>query len=83
MNNTVRTQLLTALAELSIACPEMRFGQLVSNLSTLAKGLSGDNQWDVEDVELLQVARQQLEYFTEHRDPNRTVVLSSAAPPRA
>lgn len=67
MSGTNRTQLLTVLAQLSAACPEMRFGQLIANLSTLAKGLSADELWDVEDDELLEAARKQLEYFTDHR----------------
>jgi hypothetical protein len=42
MTNPTRAELLTVLAELSSVCPEMRFGQLVANLSTLAKGLSAE-----------------------------------------
>ena len=63
MNQSVRHELLTVLAELSDACPEMRFGQLIANLSTLAKGLSAEGLWDAEDDELLAAARQQLDYF--------------------
>jgi hypothetical protein len=67
MTNTTRQELLTVLTELSAACPEMRFGQLIANLSTLARGLSDGAIWDAEDEELLTAARQQLAYFTEHR----------------
>ena len=63
MNPTARQELLAVLAELSNACPEMRFGQLIANLSTLAKGLSAEGLWDAEDDELLAAARKQLEYF--------------------
>ena len=62
-----RRELLAVLAELSAACPEMRFGQLIANLSTLAKGLSADGLWEAEDEELLAAAREQLAYFIEHR----------------
>ena len=62
------------LAELSTVCPEMRFGQLVANLSTLAKGLSADALWDTEDEELLAAARKQLAYFSDR--------LSAADRPR-
>jgi hypothetical protein len=67
MTTSLREQLLAALAELSTACPEMRFGQLIANLSTLARGLSPEGLWDAEDNELLTAARTQLAYFKEHR----------------
>ena len=67
MNKTTRQELLSVLAELSVACPEMRFGQLIANLSTLAKGLTAEGLWDVEDEELLGAAREQLAYFTDTR----------------
>ncbi len=62
---TVRRELLNVLAELSAAMPDVRFGQLITNLSTLARGLSADGLWDAEDEELLAAAREQLAYFTE------------------
>jgi hypothetical protein len=85
MTVTNRTKLLTVLAELSAACPEMRFGQLIANLSTLAKGMSADGLWDVEDDELLAAARKQLEYFTEHRTSlsNEPAAMSGSGEPRA
>ncbi len=64
---TTRQELLAALAELSIACPEMRFGQLIANLSTLAQGLSAEGLWDAEDDELLAAARGQLAYFNDRQ----------------
>ena len=67
MKTPVRQELLTVLSELSTACPEMRFGQLIANLSTLAKGLSAEGLWDIEDEELLAAAREQLAYFAERR----------------
>jgi hypothetical protein len=67
MTNVVRQELLDVLTELSKLCPEMRFGQLIANLSTLARGLSAEGLWDVEDEELLTAARKQLAYFTETR----------------
>lgn len=67
MTDPIRQELLNVLAELSSACPEMRFGQLIANLSTLARGLSAEGLWDVEDAELLSAARKQVEYFVEHR----------------
>ena len=67
MTQSLRQELLATLAELSTACPEMRFGQLIANLSTLAKSLSAEGLWDVEDDELLEAARKQLAYFAETR----------------
>lgn len=67
MTSSVRQELLGVLTELSAVCPEMRFGQLVANLSTRARGLSAEGLWDAEDEELLVAAREQLAYFTEHR----------------
>lgn len=67
MTSSVRQELLSVLTELSAVCPEMRFGQLIANLSTLARGLSAEGMWDVEDEELLAAARAQLVYFAEHR----------------
>ena len=62
-----REELLQVLGNLSTACPEMRFGQLIANLSTLAKGLSAEGLWDAEDEELLTAARKQLAYFEQNR----------------
>ena len=62
MTNT-RGELLQVLAELSEECPEMRMGQLVANLATLAKGAVVEAIWDVEDEELVPAARRQLETF--------------------
>ena len=66
MTDPARQELLAVLAELSAACPEMRFGQLIANLATLARGLTAEGLWDVEDEELLAAAKKQLEHFVEH-----------------
>ena len=66
MTDPARQELLAVLAELSAACPEMRFGQLIANLATLARGLTAEGLWDAEDEELLAAAKKQLEHFVEH-----------------
>jgi hypothetical protein len=66
MTDAERDELLAALAELSTACPEMRFGQLLANLATLARGPSSEGLWDVEDAELVAAAKKQLAHFVEH-----------------
>jgi len=67
MTDSTRQQLLQVLAELSELCPEMRMGQLIANLATVAKGATAEAIWDVEDEDLLAAARKQLLYFQERR----------------
>lgn len=62
-----RRDLLEVLRELSVLCPELRLGQLVTNLATAARGAFPEAIWDAEDEELLIPARKQLEYFRETR----------------
>ena len=61
MMNPVRKEVLQVLGELSELVPEVRLGQLMVNLSYLARGLSNESIWDMEDDELLTVARKHLE----------------------
>ena len=61
MTTRVRRDILNTLSELSEFCPEVRFGQLIANLSYLAKGPTNEAIWDVEDEELLAAARKHLE----------------------
>lgn len=49
--------------------PDMRFGQLIANLSSLALGPSPESVWDVEDAELLAAIRQQIENLDGRRQP--------------
>jgi hypothetical protein len=63
MTSQTRRELLEVLRELSEQCPEVRLGQLIANLGTLAKGPTVEAIWDVEDEELLEAARRQLEVF--------------------
>lgn len=61
MNNTLRTDLLKVLAELSGIFPDWRFGQLVANIATAARGPQVEAIWDSEDAELLAAACRLLE----------------------
>lgn len=79
MKNVLRNELLAVLAELSIACPELRFGQLIANLSTLAQGLTAEGLWDVEDEQLLAAAREQLAYFVTRRSSSANSPLQPAS----
>ncbi len=60
MTSETRRELLRVLDELSTQCPDVRFGQLIANLATLANGPSVEAIWDTEDEELLQAAKRQL-----------------------
>ena len=61
MTNPIRKDILNVLSELGESCPDVRFGQLIANLSYLAKGPSNEAIWDMEDEELLAVARKHLQ----------------------
>jgi hypothetical protein len=64
-----RKELLTLLAELSDSDAELRFGQLIANLATLALGTKPEAVWDAEDEELLVAARRLSEHYRA-RDAN-------------
>jgi len=67
MKSTMRQEALTLLAELNEAALEVRLGQLIVNLSYLARGLSPEPAWDMEDDELLEAARKHLEQWRAKR----------------
>ena len=58
-----RQELLAAITELSQTDPDLRFGQLVANLATLAQGAKVEAIWDAEDDELLVAAKRMLESY--------------------
>ena len=68
MTNQTRSELLERLADLSEHYPDVRLGQLICNLATLAKGPQVESIWDTEDQELLKAAQQQLAVL-QSRDP--------------
>ena len=61
MSHSNRDEVFEALRELSAACPDVRIGQLIVNLSYLARGMAHESIWDMEDDELLRATRKQLE----------------------
>jgi hypothetical protein len=63
----VRKEVLHVLAELSEVVPEVRLGQLMANLSYLARGLTNEAIWEMEDEELLAAAREHLEQWRSRR----------------
>jgi hypothetical protein len=58
-----RKELLALLAELSDADPELRFGQLVANLATLALGAKPEAVWDADDEALIAAAKRLLGHY--------------------
>ncbi len=63
-----REELLKILAELSEVAPEVRLGQLVANLSYMARGLSTESIWDMEDEEFLKAAKAHLAQWVARRE---------------
>jgi hypothetical protein len=58
---TSRKELLTALSELGELFPDWRFGQLIANVATAARGPQVEGIWESEDEELLAAARRLVE----------------------
>jgi hypothetical protein len=58
---TSHEELLKVLSELSGLLPEWRFGQLVANVATAARGPKVEASWDSDDEELLAAARRLIE----------------------
>jgi len=61
MNPDVRQELLLMLGKLGEQAPDVRLGQLLANLSYMAKSFTSEAIWDAEDEELLEAARVHLE----------------------
>jgi hypothetical protein len=59
----LKREVLRALAELVEHCPDVRFGQLIVNLSCIARGPTPEAVWDMEDDELLAATKSHLEDY--------------------
>jgi len=55
-----RQEILKLLERLSELAPEVRFGQLIANVSYLAIGPTIEAIWDMQDEELLSAIRQHI-----------------------
>ncbi len=53
----LKQEILRSLAELIEHTPDVRFGQLIANLSVIARGPTPEAVWDMEDDELLEAVR--------------------------
>ena len=74
-NSKLKQEILHTLSELVDQCPEVRLGQLIVNLSYIARGPLPEAVWDMEDDELLAATKAHLEDF-ERR--NAGIVQSSS-----
>jgi hypothetical protein len=55
-----RQEILRLLVRLSELTPDVRFGQLIANLSYLAIGSTHEAIWDMEDSQLLAAIRKHI-----------------------
>ncbi len=67
MIDPVRSEVLQVLGELSEVVPDVRLGQLPTNLSYPARGMTNEAIGEIEDEELLTVAREHLERWRSRR----------------
>ena len=67
MIDPTRRELLRLIEELSAACPEYRFGQLVLNLAFMAREDGDRLAWNLEDAEFVAAARKHLvDWYASH-----------------
>jgi hypothetical protein len=67
-----RTELLRIIAEISDAHPDLRLGQLITNLAMKGRNGHEDAVWNCEDDEFLPAARRMLDFYKK-REPLETV----------
>ena len=61
MNDSEDQELFEVLRAMRAQYPDWRFGQLVCNLATWARGAQPRAVWDAEDRELIRAAREHLQ----------------------
>lgn len=62
-NSELKQDVLRALSELVEHCPDVRLGQLIVNLSCIARGPTPEGVWDMEDDELLAATRSHIKDY--------------------
>lgn len=73
-----RQKIYEELERLFERFPDMRLGQLISNLSTISRGLP-DDVYNVEDEALLQEAREMLQRIEDGRTFNAALSVVAKA----
>jgi hypothetical protein len=61
--SALKQDVLRVLSELVEHCPDVRLGQLMVNLSCIARGPTPEAIWDMEDDELLKAVKSHLKDF--------------------
>jgi hypothetical protein len=69
MISPVRKEVLCLLEQVSELAPDVRFGQLIANLSYLAIEPTNEAIWDMEDEQLLEALRQHLTDLCKRQTP--------------
>ncbi len=69
MSPSENTRLMNALSALRKHYPDWRFGQIIANIATWAKGPSSEAVWDVTDTELLAAAEEHLKQKESFSNP--------------
>ncbi len=59
----LKRDILRALSELVEYTPDVRFGQLIANLSVIARGPTPEAVWDMEDNELLDAIKSHVDDY--------------------
>jgi hypothetical protein len=62
-NSELKQDILRELSQLVEHCPDIRFGQLIVNLSCIARGPTPEAVWDIEDDELLAATKSHIEDY--------------------
>jgi hypothetical protein len=71
MIDPTRQELLGLIEELSAACPEYRFGQLVLNIAFMAREDGDRVAWQLADEEFVEAARKLLDdWYASHGSPD-------------
>jgi len=79
MISPTRQELIKLIEELSITCPEYRFGQLVLNLAFLAREDGDSHTWQIEDAEFVEAARKHLADWRAGHDSPADPIRSALA----
>jgi hypothetical protein len=66
-NSELKQEILQTLSVLVQQCPDVRLGQLIVNLSYIARGPNPEAVWDMEDDELLAATKSHLEDYAKRR----------------
>jgi hypothetical protein len=63
-NVELKREILRPLSDLVEHTPDVRFGQLIANLSVIARGPTPEAVWDLEDDELLEAVKSHIEDYS-------------------